>query len=392
MLQETAQFCKGSSILSNLNNIAFHFQNILQYPVTIVSPEGTFRTTEQDFGLVIYYSYNTMAEFKSDIENLDSEITTDFLEQTILESTMENTDSKNETLQGMPDFSFDFNTDLLDMPDLTNEFAPAALDYVPITPKPYIDFHQIPGVSSGKEKKTFLSEQGTYSKNITSEEKSSEQGDRSKTITSTEKPSGQGAYSKNITLCTPNENLGNTKLSSTHYSRFLPSGQGAHTKDISRCSASVDDVTVENKDNSDEGLITVPEVMMNVELVQPPMEYASVLALEEEMEEEMHELSEESALNINAEFDKVTNELASSYGLRGGARNKKFYRRSLLAISKKEKESLLRLSDKSITKARREEMIRLCERNLQCVKMYELLTLRIQSFLIKPFRFFTENL
>ena len=308
-----------------------------------------------------------MAELASDFENLDSDITNDILTESSsnnydLDLTKDGTDLTYESVMDMPDISVDFSTDLLDMPDFTSE-------YVPVTPKPYVDVSQIPPVDDNK---TFLTEQGAHLKNITTREKPL--------------ATGQGAHSKDITRCT------------SHLSRSSLTGQGAFTKDISRCLPKSDNSQVDNQNQKDGSLLVVPEVMFKVENLQPSQEYALVYPLqeegqaEEEEEEEMNDFSEESHLDINAEFDKVVNDLASSYGLRDGLRNKRFYRRGLLTISKREKDSLLRLSDKSITKARREEMIRLCERNLRCIKMYELLTLRIQNFLVKPFRFFTENL
>ena len=185
--------------------------------------------------------------------------------------------------------------------------------------------------------------------------------------------------------------MGNTLFFPTLFLKPSLIGQGAHTKNISQCFTDSDmDNAVENGEELEESSFNLPEV--NVEITPPPKEFALVTPLEDEMEESVSDIVENSGLDINAEFDKVMNDLASSCRLREGARNKKFYRRSLRAISKKEKNSFMQLSDKSITKARREEMVRLHDRNLHCIRMYELLTIRIQSFLIKPFRFFTKNL
>lgn len=300
--------------------------------MTVVCPEGTFKSNQNDWGLIIYYSYNTMAE-STFHQNFDNENVINNLDSPpLIEANSDFDVLQNETFLDMPDFSNEF----LDMSDLINDAEQSCSEYVPVAPKPYV----IP--STGK---------GTYSKNI-------------------------------------NKTMSKEKMNNTQMCSLSPlHGQGAHTKNISRC------LSDSNNDTED-------HQKLNIEIIPPPMEVALVFPKEDneikevnnESDEMEESLFENTDLDINAEFDKVMKDLAASYGLNEGGKSKKFYRKSLIAISKKEKDSLLHLSDKSICKARREQMVKICERNLNCIKMYELLTIRIQNFLIKPFKFFTENL
>ena len=397
ILHETAKVCEGRPILSKLQEIVLYFEKILNYPVTVVCPEGTFKSKREDWGLIIHYSYNTMAE-STFPQNIDNEKVPDSLDSPSLinpNSDLLNYEQdssvldilQNETFLDMPDFQ----NDLLDMPDFVNETDQPSSGYVPVIPKPYV-------ISS--------TGQGAYSKNI-NKTISEEKMDNNNQIYSLSSLQGQGAHTKNISRCFKDSDMETATFT----------GQGAHTKNISRCFSDSnmddDDTGVQQKFNQqkfnqnsgddDTGVqqkfnqnsCKVPEVVLNFEVIPPPVEFALVVPKEiEEVTVENDEMdeSDDTDIDINVEFDKVMKELASSYGLREGGRNKKFYRKSLIAISKKEKDSLLKLSDKSICKARREQMVEMCERNLNCMKMYELMTLRIQSFLIKPFKFFTENL
>ena len=63
-------------------------------------------------------------------------------------------------------------------------------------------------------------------------------------------------------------------------------GQGAHTKNISQCFKDSDmDYVVENGEELEESSFNLPEV--NVEITPPPMEFALVTPLEDEMEESL---------------------------------------------------------------------------------------------------------
>lgn len=163
--------------------------------------------------------------------------------------------------------------------------------------------------------------------------------------------------------------------------RLGSTGQGAHQKVI-RLNDSQHDAA------SDEECQADGEYKIEVVPPSENVAEASQLCAWEEESGELFPSGDMTISQLDAQFDQTLDQLVEYYG----GSSTKFKRPRLVPLNKRERENLMKVYDFQITKEKREELDKIFKRNLAFIKTFEVMNRRIQSFLLKPFRLFSENL
>lgn len=162
-------------------------------------------------------------------------------------------------------------------------------------------------------------------------------------------------------------------------------GQGAHQKTIHLQDHQHD--RTEDESEQAEGIFQL-EIIPSHENVVKITELTSSAEDYPDDPEDLFPPGDMTISELDEQFDQTLNELIMYYG----GSTTKFKRPRLVLLNKKERENLLKVYDFQITKEKREQLDKIFKRNLAFIKTFEVMNRRIQSFLLKPFRLFSENL